>query len=107
MVQIRDVNSGGECGGSGEVDEPGVNAQVVRELIGHSLVSFTLDTCGHVMPAQQSEAAQASLCWSVAQAVAFGRSLLADARSSSMARRGMTIRRPSRIDGIEPSRTHS
>jgi integrase len=38
----------------------GVNAKVVSERLGHSSVSFTLDTYGHVMPGQQSEAAEAA-----------------------------------------------
>ncbi len=38
----------------------GVNARVVSERLGHSSVSFTLDTYGHVMPGQQSEAAEAA-----------------------------------------------
>lgn len=37
----------------------GVNAKVVSERLGHSSVSFTLDTYGHVMPGQQGEAAEA------------------------------------------------
>jgi len=38
----------------------GVNAKVVSERLGHASVSFTLDTYGHVMPGQQSEAAEAA-----------------------------------------------
>ena len=38
----------------------GVNAKVVSERFGHASVSFTLDTYGHVMPGQQSEAAEAA-----------------------------------------------
>lgn len=38
----------------------GVNAKVVSGRLGHSSVSFTLDTYGHVMPGQQSEAAEAA-----------------------------------------------
>lgn len=38
----------------------GVNAKVVSERLGHSSVSFTLDTYGHVMPGQPSEAAEAA-----------------------------------------------
>lgn len=37
----------------------GVNAKVVSERLGHSSVSFTLDTYGHVLPGQQSAAAAA------------------------------------------------
>jgi Phage integrase family len=33
----------------------GVNPRVVSERLGHSSVSFTLDTYGHVMPGQQAE----------------------------------------------------
>jgi len=38
----------------------GVNVKVVSERLGHSSVSFTLDTYGHVMPGQQAEAAAAA-----------------------------------------------
>ena len=38
----------------------GGNAKVVSERLGHASVSFTLDTDGHVMPGQQSEAAEAA-----------------------------------------------
>ena len=38
----------------------GVNARVVSERLGHSSVSFTLDTYGHVMPGQQADAAAAA-----------------------------------------------
>jgi integrase len=38
----------------------GVNVKVVSERLGHCLVSFTLDTYGHVMPGQQAEAAAAA-----------------------------------------------
>ena len=38
----------------------GVNAKVVSERLGHASVSFTLDTYGHVVPGQQSEAAEAA-----------------------------------------------
>lgn len=38
----------------------GVNAKVVSERLGHSSVSFTLDTYGHVMPGQQADAAEAA-----------------------------------------------
>lgn len=38
----------------------GVNAKVVSERLGHSSVSFTLDTYAHVMPGQQAEAAAAA-----------------------------------------------
>lgn len=37
----------------------GVNPRVVSERLGHSSVSFTLDTYGHVMPGQQADAAAA------------------------------------------------
>lgn len=36
-----------------------VNVKVVSERLGHSSVSFTLDTYGHVMPGQQKDAAAA------------------------------------------------
>jgi len=58
----------------------GVNAKVVSERLGHSSVSFTLDTYGHVMPGQQSEAAEAA---------------------------AMTTRRPKRRARISPRLTHS
>jgi len=38
----------------------GVNVKVVSERLGHSSVSFTLDTYAHVMPGQQAEAAAAA-----------------------------------------------
>lgn len=38
----------------------GVNPRVVSERLGHSSVSFTLDTYGHVMPGQQADAAAAA-----------------------------------------------
>ena len=38
----------------------GVNARIVSERLGHSSVSFTLDTYGHVMPGQQADAAEAA-----------------------------------------------
>ena len=38
----------------------GVNVKVVIERLGHASVSFTLDTCGHVMPGRQAEAAAAA-----------------------------------------------
>ena len=38
----------------------GVNVKVVSERLGHSSVSFTLDTYGHVLPGQQAEAAAAA-----------------------------------------------
>ncbi len=37
----------------------GANVKVVSERLGHSSVSFTLDTYGHVLPGQQAEAASA------------------------------------------------
>ncbi|CAN5484737.1 site-specific integrase [soil metagenome] len=37
-----------------------VNVKVVSERLGHSSVSFTLDTYAHVMPGQQAEAAAAA-----------------------------------------------
>lgn len=37
----------------------GVNPKIVSERLGHSSVSFTLDTYAHVMPGQQAEAAAA------------------------------------------------
>lgn len=36
----------------------GVNPKVVSERLGHSSVSFTLDTYAHVMPGMQPEAAE-------------------------------------------------
>lgn len=36
----------------------GVNAKVVSERLGHSSVSFTLDTYAHVLPGMQSQAAE-------------------------------------------------
>ena len=38
----------------------GINIKVVSERLGHSSVSFTLDTYAHVMPGQQAEAASAA-----------------------------------------------
>ena len=38
----------------------GVNVKVVSERLGHSSVSLTLDTYGHVMSGQQAEAAAAA-----------------------------------------------
>ena len=38
----------------------GVNVKVVSERLGHSSVSFTLDTYAHVMPGQQAAAAEAA-----------------------------------------------
>lgn len=38
----------------------GVNVKIVSERLGHSSVSFTLDTYAHVMPGQQAEAAAAA-----------------------------------------------
>jgi len=39
----------------------GVNAKVASERLRHSSVSFTTGTYGHVMPGQQSEAAEAAV----------------------------------------------
>ena len=46
----------------------GVNPRVVSERLGHSSVSFTLDTYGHVMPGQQAEAAEAAAALLTARA---------------------------------------
>ena len=35
--------------------------KVVSERLGHTSVSFTLETCAHVMPRQQADAAAALL----------------------------------------------
>jgi integrase len=36
----------------------GVNAKVVSERLGHASIGITLDTCSHVMPGMQEEAAE-------------------------------------------------
>ena len=38
----------------------GVNVKMVSDHLGHASVVFTLDTCAHVMPGQQADAAAAS-----------------------------------------------
>ena len=38
---------------------PGLHPKVVQETLGHSTIAVTLDTCSHVVPAMQREAARA------------------------------------------------
>jgi integrase len=38
--------------------QQGIHPKVVKERLGHSAISLTLDTCSHVLPSMQAEAAK-------------------------------------------------
>ncbi|MDO8688833.1 MAG: hypothetical protein Q7R39_02265 [Dehalococcoidia bacterium] len=46
------------CGGYPSIDQ-GINPKVIREMLGHSSITLTLDTYSHVLPTMQREAREA------------------------------------------------
>ncbi|HEY5274968.1 MAG TPA: tyrosine-type recombinase/integrase [Coriobacteriia bacterium] len=41
-----------------QLPKAGVHPKVVSERLGHASIGITLDTCSHVMPGMQAEAAE-------------------------------------------------
>jgi hypothetical protein len=46
------------CRTAGTPGRPGFHPQIVSERLGHASIGITLDTCCHVMPGMQEEAAE-------------------------------------------------